>query len=177
MMPYLNRIAAAVSFVGCVVVANVMTANLGLVPLYGSLAVTAGTFIAGLALLVRDWLDEAAGRRWVLGAILTGAALSAAMTPGWRLALASGLAFTLSETADWGVYRPLRERGWARAAMASNVVGGVVDSLLFLAVAGFPLWPGVPVQAAVKVAVTGLFVALAVVARAVLRNRVRPEGA
>jgi queuosine precursor transporter len=172
-----NRLLAFVAFIGCVVSANVLTAHLGLVPLAFGLMVTAGTFTAGLALLVRDWLDDAGGRRWVLAAIVAGAGLSWAMTPGWRLALASGLAFVLSESADWAVYGPLRDRGWARAAMASNVVGAVVDSLLFLAVAGFPLWPGVPVQAAVKVAVTGLFVALAVVARAVLRDRLRPEGA
>lgn len=162
---------AFLSFVGCVVAANVLTANLGLV-----LGVTAGTFTAGLALLVRDWLDEVAGRAWILAAIATGAALSYAMTPGYRLALASAVAFTLSESVDWGVYRPLRHRGWARAAVASNVVGAAVDSALFLAIAGFPL-VGVPLQTAVKAAVTTVFVFLVVVARAVLRNRVRPEGA
>lgn len=167
------RWAAAAVFVGCVVSANLLTVRYGL--MLG--LVTAGTFTAGLALLVRDWLDDVAGRLWVLAAIVAGAALSYVMTPGWRLALASGLAFAVSELADWAVYRPLRARGWARAAMASNVVGAVLDSLLFLSVAGFPLWPGVPVQTAVKVTVTGLFVAVAVVGRAVLRYRVRPEGA
>jgi uncharacterized PurR-regulated membrane protein YhhQ (DUF165 family) len=168
----MNRLLAFVSFVACVVAANVMTARLGLV-----LGVTAGTFTAGLALLVRDWLDEVAGWRWILGAIAVGAGLSFAMTPGYRLALASGLAFTLSELVDWSVYRPLRHRGWAPAAVASNIVGALVDSTLFLAVAGFPLWPGIPVQTAVKGAVTTAFVVLVVVARAVLRDRLRPEGA
>jgi uncharacterized PurR-regulated membrane protein YhhQ (DUF165 family) len=169
-------LAPAGVFIGCVLAANVLTARLGLVPIMAGLAVTAGTFTAGLALLVRDWLDEAGGYRWVALAILIGGALSAWLAGG-RLALASGLAFAVSELVDWGVYRPLRRRGWAKAATASNVVGAVVDSWLFLAVAGFPLWPGVPVQVAVKVAVTGLFVGLAVVVRAVLRDRVRPEGA
>jgi uncharacterized PurR-regulated membrane protein YhhQ (DUF165 family) len=168
----MNRLLAFVSFVACVVAANVMTARLGLV-----LGVTAGTFTAGLALLVRDWLDEVAGWRWILGAIGVGAGLSFAMTPGYRLALASGLAFTLSELVDWSVYRPLRHRGWVPAAVASNIVGALVDSTLFLAVAGFPLWPGIPVQTAVKGAVTTAFVVLVVVARAVLRDRLRPEGA
>jgi uncharacterized PurR-regulated membrane protein YhhQ (DUF165 family) len=168
----MNRLLAFVSFVACVVAANVMTARLGLM-----LGVTAGTFTAGLALLVRDWLDEVAGWRWILGAIAVGAGLSFAMTPGYRLALASGLAFTLSELVDWSVYRPLRHRGWVPAAVASNIVGALVDSTLFLAVAGFPLWPGIPVQTAVKGAVTTAFVVLVVVARAVLRDRLRPEGA
>lgn len=172
----MNRLAAFGSFIGCVVVANVLTAEFGLLQWYG-VAVTAGTFTAGLALLVRDWLDEAAGRRWVLAGILTGAVLSAVLTSSWRLALASGLAFGLSELADWAVYRPLRRRGWARAALASNTVGAPVDSLLFLAVAGFPVWPAAATQTAVKLAVTGLFLAGVVMARAVLRDRLRPESA
>lgn len=172
-----RALVPATAFVGCVVAANILTSRYGLVPLGLGLVVSAGTFTAGLALLVRDWLDEAGGRVWVLVAIVAGAAVSAATTPGWRLALASGLAFSVSEMADWAVYRPLRARGWAKAAVASNVAGAVVDSLLFLSVAGFPLWPGVPAQTAVKVAVTSLFVAVVVVARAVFRDRVRPEGA
>jgi len=103
--------------------------------------------------------------------------LSAGLTPGWRLALASGVAFTLSELADWAVYRPLRERGWVPAAVASNIVGAIVDSAVFLAIAGFPLWPGVPVQAAVKGAVTTFVVVLVVVGREVLRDRLWSEGA
>jgi len=169
----MNRVAAALAFVACVVSANLLTAQYGLV--FG--VVTAGTFTAGLALLVRDWLDEAGGRWWVLAAIAVGAALSAGLTPGWRLALASGVAFTLSELADWAVYRPLRERGWVPAAVASNIAGAVVDSAVFLAIAGFPLWPGIATQSAIKGAVTTLFVCLVVVGREVLRDRFWSEGA
>lgn len=169
----MKRILLAAAFVGCVLSANLLTARYGLV--FG--VVTAGTFTAGLALLVRDGLDEVAGRPWILGAIAAGAALSYAMTPGWRLAVASGLAFVVSELVDWGVYRPLRRRGWVAASVTSNIVGALVDSALFLAVAGFPLWPGVPVQTAIKGAVTTAFVCLVVVARAVLRDRLRPESA
>jgi uncharacterized PurR-regulated membrane protein YhhQ (DUF165 family) len=48
------------------------------------------------------------------------------------LALASGIAFLASELADLSVYEPLRRRGWWQAVAASNVVGLVVDSALFL---------------------------------------------
>jgi queuosine precursor transporter len=66
-------------------------------------------------------------------AILVGAGLSALVTP--QFALASGTAFLLSELADFSVYTPLRQHYWIGAVVASNVVGLVVDSALFLMLA------------------------------------------
>lgn len=57
-------------------------------------------------------------------------ALSATLSA--QLALASGLAFLFSELADFAVYSPLRQRHWLGAVVASNTVGVVVDSALFL---------------------------------------------
>ena len=45
----------------------------------------------------------------------------------------------MAELADMAVYTPLRDRGWARAVLASNVVGGILDTLIFLWLAGFPI--------------------------------------
>lgn len=165
------KVVAALLFVGLVVAANWMTARYGMV----AGLVTAGTFAAGLVLLVRDWLQEAGGRWWVIGAIAAGALISVWMSSP-ALALASGAAFAVSELADFAVYTPLRQRSKAAAMVASNSVGAVVDSLLFLWLAGFPLaqWG---TQSAVKVAVTLPFILAVVVGHAVLRNRVRPESA
>lgn len=162
---------AALTFVALVVAANWMTAKYGMV----AGLVTAGTFAAGLVLLVRDWLQEAGGRWWVVGAIATGALVSVWMSSP-ALAIASGVAFAVSELADFAVYTPLRKRSQVAAMGLSNVAGAIVDSLLFLSSAGFPLasWG---TQSAVKVAVTVPFILAVVVGRAVLRNRVRPEGA
>ena len=49
--------------------------------------------------------------------------------------MASAVAFLLSELADFAVYQPLRERRWLLAVFASNVVGLVIDSILFLQIA------------------------------------------
>lgn len=163
-------------FVALAVAANVLTTELGMVQVGFGLVTTAGTFAAGLVLLARDALQDAAGRWWVVAAIAAGAGLSAWLA-GPALALASGVAFAVSELADAAVYTPLRRRGWARAAFASGVVGSVVDSVLFLWLAGFPLWAALPGQLLVKVGVTAAVVLAVVVARAVLRNRIRPEGA
>jgi queuosine precursor transporter len=163
------KVLASLLFVGLVAAANWMTARYGMV----AGLVTAGTFAAGLTFLVRDWLQEAGGRWWVVGAIVAGAGLSVWLSSP-ALALASGVAFLVSETADFAVYTPLRKRSPAAAMALSNTVGAVVDSLLFLSLAGFPLasWA---TQSAVKVAVTLPFVA-AVMGYQVLRNRVRPAG-
>ncbi len=130
------RLLALAAFAGCIVATNAATASLGAVAWFG-VAATAGTWLAGLSFVARDWMHETGGPKWVALALAVGAALSALMSP--TLALASAVAFTLSETADWAVYAPLRSRGKVRAALASNVVGSVVDSAAFLLLAGFPL--------------------------------------
>jgi queuosine precursor transporter len=169
----LLAVAPALTFVGLVVASNILTAEYGL--LFGFVA--AGTFTAGLVLAARDAVRETAGVWWSLGCIAAGCAVSAVMA-GPALALASGAAFALSELADTAVYEPLRKRGRVTALAWSNLVGSVVDSVLFLWLAGFPLWPAVAGQVGVKwVVAVGLPLAAVGVARAVLRNRVRAEGA
>lgn len=128
---------AAGVYIAAILAANWLTNRYGFVSVVG-VGMTAGTIAAGVALGARDALQDTAGRLAVLAAILVGAALSWWLsTP--VLALASGAAFLVSEAADMAVYTPLRRRGWARAVVASNVVGGIVDTLVFLTLAGFPV--------------------------------------
>ena len=63
-------------------------------------------------------------------AILIAAGLSALLDPS--LALASGAAVLLAEGLDLFVYTPLQRRHLVLAVVASNLVGLVVDSLVFL---------------------------------------------
>ena len=152
----MNRraVIAFTAFVTIVIAANWATSQLGLVTWLG-LTATAGTWLAGFAFVARDYLQEDGGKRWVVAAILIGAAISALFSPA--LALASGVAFLVSEFADFAVYTPLRDSGRTRAAIASNVVGAVVDTVLFLWIAGFPL-SGTATQVLVKVGTTTVFV-------------------
>jgi hypothetical protein len=128
----------AFAYVSTVVLANVLTSNLGLVSAGFALLVPAGTYAAGLALGVRDALQDIAGVWWVLAGIAAGTVLSFVLGDG-RIALASGAAFLLSELLDLAVYTPLRQHGWRRAVVASNLVGSVVDTMLFLWLAGFAI--------------------------------------
>jgi uncharacterized PurR-regulated membrane protein YhhQ (DUF165 family) len=100
------------------------------VPVGFGLLAPAGVYFAGLAFTLRDLTQESLGRGWTFGAIGAGAALSALVST--QFAIASGAAFLFSESADFLVYTPLRQRSWMAAILASNVVGLVVDSGLFL---------------------------------------------
>jgi len=110
--------------------ANWLVVTLGPVPVGLGLLAPAGVYAAGLTFTLRDLTQDSLGKRPVILAILLGALLSGALS--MQLALASGTAFLLSEIADLFVYTPLRQRRWLLAVAASNVVGFVVDSTLFL---------------------------------------------
>lgn len=138
------------AYLAVIVLANWMTAAYGLVPIGFGLAVTAGTFAAGAALVLRDAVQVNAGRFVAIGAIVVGALVSAwTSTPA--IALASGVAFLVSEAVDMAVFTPLRERGLARAVVVSSIVSAPVDTVLFLAIAGFGVtWQAVLGQFFVK---------------------------
>jgi uncharacterized PurR-regulated membrane protein YhhQ (DUF165 family) len=131
----INKIIFSAAFIGCIVGANWALSTFGLVPVGFGLVAPAGVFFAGLSFGVRDAVQEVGGRAWTVGLIVVGAALSALIDP--QLALASGTAFLLGELADLCVYSPLRERAWMGAVVASNAVGSIVDSVVFLSLAGF----------------------------------------
>jgi uncharacterized PurR-regulated membrane protein YhhQ (DUF165 family) len=122
--------AALGGYMLTVVAANAAISLVGLVPVGFGLTAPAGVYFAGLAFTLRDAVQETLGRRWVVAAIVVGALLSALLSA--QLALASAVAFLLSELADFAVYTPLRERTWLGAVAASNTVGALVDSALFL---------------------------------------------
>lgn len=155
------KILAAAGFLACILAANYVTTQYGMVSVGFGLVATAGTYLAGLSFVLRDAVQDAMGRWAVVPLIVIGAGLSYLVSDPF-IALASGVAFLVSELADLAVYTPLRRRGYIRAAVASNVVGAFVDTFLFLSIAGFPLvgWQG---QMVGKLAITAAVV-LAVVA-------------
>jgi uncharacterized PurR-regulated membrane protein YhhQ (DUF165 family) len=102
-----------------------------LVPVLPGLAAPSGVLVIGAALVLRDLVQRRLGVFVSALAILVGAALSAQLAPP-ALVIASALAFLLSEFADLAVYTPLARRGLVLAAIASGLVGLVVDSIVFL---------------------------------------------
>jgi hypothetical protein len=166
----------AVAYIATVVLANWLTEHYGLVPVGFGLLVTAGTFAAGATLLARNITQDLTGRLVIIGLMLTGCALSWWLASP-QLAVASAVAFALSESVDMGIYSPLRERGWSRAVMAASLVAAVVDTFVFLYLAGFPITAdAVTGQLLVKVGISWLVALIVGVSSAVLRQSNLGEG-
>jgi len=147
---------AIVGYIGTIVLANWMTTTFGLVPIGLGLADTAGTFAAGFALILRDSVQVTAGRLTVLAAILAGCAVSYLVSDPF-IALASAVAFLVSELVDLAVFTPLRRRSIARAVLVSSIVAAPVDTVLFLHIAGFGVtWQAVLGQFIVKTGLAAL---------------------
>lgn len=138
----LPALLALLALAACVLLANLFIANVGacvapggpcLIPVWPwpLLMAPSGVLWAGAALFARDTLHEAGGRAWVVAGIAIGAALSWWLAAP-ALALASGVAFGLSEFADYAVYSPLHQRSRPGAVLASGLVGSIVDSAVFL---------------------------------------------
>ena len=126
-------------FLASIFAANYLTAHYGFIPVGFGLTATAGTFAAGLALGLRDVIQDGIGRVGVVLLILLAALLSYAVAPA--LAVASGVAFLFGEMVDFGIYTPLRTRvgfagiKWARAVIIAGLFAAVVDTVLFLTIA------------------------------------------
>jgi|APSaa5957512535_1039671.scaffolds.fasta_scaffold27362_6 queuosine precursor transporter len=116
-----------------VVAANWTLNRYGFVSIGFGLIAPAGVYWAGLAFGLRDAVHEVGGRSFVLASIAVGGVLSYFIDPAF--AIASATAFILSEVADLAIYEPLRKKKWWLAVALSNIVGSVVDSLLFLYIA------------------------------------------
>lgn len=131
-------VTSALAFIGTVWAANYAIKHWGVVSVGFGLTAPAGVYFAGLAFTLRDVTHRILGRWVVIGCILVGAGLSYVLEANLdlggpvSLAVASGLAFLLSEIADLSIYEPIRKRGWLPAVAASNAAGIVVDSALFL---------------------------------------------
>lgn len=128
-MKTLGYVTAA-AYIATVFGANWAIQRYGLVSVGFGLMAPAGVYFVGLAFTLRDVTQELLGRRIVIACILIGAAASWWIAPSF--AVASGTAFLASESADFFVYTPLAERSWLGAIAASNTVGLVIDSILFL---------------------------------------------
>jgi len=100
-------------------------------PFGASLMAPSGVLMIGIALVLRDLVQRRLGVGYSASAVVAGAMLSAMVAPP-ALALASGIAFLISEFADLAVYTPLARRRLIAAVVASSLAGLVVDSVVFL---------------------------------------------
>lgn len=135
--------ALTIAYIGTIFAANWFIGHVGkqyapdgphVIPVGFGLEAPSGVLWVGVALVLRDVIQQLRGRAWSIEAMLVGVAVSYLVAP--NLAFASAFAFGLSETADLFVYTPLIRSGRVVVAvMASSTVGLVVDSAVFLLLA------------------------------------------
>lgn len=129
----LSGVLYATGYLASIVLAAVAVEKIGPVPVGFGLVAPAGAYVIGVTMVLRDLTQDKIGPRWTGLAMLVGAALSVFVSPA--LALAAAAAFVVSEAADMAVYTPLRKKSLVGAVLASNAVGIILDSFIFLYIA------------------------------------------
>lgn len=131
----------AAAFVGTVILANWLASTYIVhVPFTPYLA-PAGVFAIGAILVLRDWMQQAFGLWktmplvYAAGLISWGVGDAAGWTTLQKIAVASIVAFTVSETVEALVFTPIRKRNLALGVGLSGTVGLVLDSYIFLTLA------------------------------------------
>ncbi len=124
--------------------ANVVTASLAPIQL-GYLIIPAGSFLIGATFIFRDLVQNAIGRKYTYGIIAAAMILSVATSyylgdTLWIVG-ASALTFLFSETTDTEIYTRLKLPMSLRV-LYSGIVGGVVDSVVFVIIGLSPLGAG-----------------------------------
>jgi queuosine precursor transporter len=130
-----------VLFVALVLLANWLASRFVVhVPLTPYLA-PAGVFCIGGVLVLRDWMQQVGGLARTMALTYAAGLLSWVVgdLTGWtslqKIAVASVVAFTVSETIEAVVFTPIRRRSLTTGVALSATVGNAVDSLIFLTLA------------------------------------------
>ncbi|WP_078410132.1 VUT family protein [Priestia abyssalis] len=151
-----------------IVMANFVTAAFA--PLHvGMFIVPMGTLLIGATFILRDLVQNKYGRKktyMIIGAALLLSAVASYLHGDTLLIVAaSAVSFAVSETTDTEIYTRLRlPMAWR--VFYSGIVGGLLDSIIFVVIALSPLganflpWEAVPAaiigQVLVKTAIQGL---------------------
>ena len=121
-------------------IAAVVLANFS-VWFFGPVSTPINAFLfIGLDFIVRDKLQDLwTGRHLFpkMGALIgAGALITFLLNPdAGRIAAASCIAFSISNSVDWGVYYMIRKKPWLVRANVSNFFAAGADSLIFPTIA------------------------------------------
>ncbi len=140
-----------------IVTANVVTARFA--PLeFAMFIVPMGSFFIGATFIFRDLVQNKYGRKKTYGFIILALVLSAAVSYSLGdtliIVAASALSFLVAETADTEIYTRLKlPMAWR--VFYSGIVGGFLDSAVFVVVGLSPIGAGFVPWAAVPAAIVG----------------------
>jgi uncharacterized PurR-regulated membrane protein YhhQ (DUF165 family) len=137
-----KKIPLIILYLATIPVANWMISNVGTqyfpggphtIPVGFGYNAPSGVLMIGIAMFLRDIVQNVYGRKATLVAIAVGVLLSYAVNPA--VATASAIAFACGELADFLVYTKLRDKTLVGAVISSGVIGGFIDSFIFLQIA------------------------------------------
>ncbi|MBQ4899866.1 VUT family protein [Paenibacillus sp. Marseille-P2973] len=161
----MKKVVVVLCYLLAIVSANVVTAST--VPFqFGIFIVPAGTFIIGLTFILRDFVQSLIGKKktyyTISCAIVLSAISSYALGDTLWIVFASILTFLVSETTDTEIYSRLRLPFAWRVAY-SGIVGGFLDSIIFVVVGLSPLGANFLPWSAVGYAIIGQIIVKTVV--------------
>jgi queuosine precursor transporter len=131
----------AVAFTGLVVLANWLASKYLITVPLTDLVAPAGVLAIGAVLVLRDWIQALHGLWKSLPLVYAAGLISyvVGIAAGWtslqKIALASVIAFTVSETVEALVFTPLRRRHLSLGVLLSGFAGNALDSWIFLSIA------------------------------------------
>ena len=138
-LTHLLRLRWTLVYVLLIPLVNWSFAHVPTVPLPDGGAWSPMAVVTGLVLVFRDFAQREVGH-WIFIPLLIGIAISFGMAPP-QIAVASALAFAVSEMIDWLIFtlskRPLSER-----VLLSSAISAPLDSAVFWLLASFAV-PGV----------------------------------
>jgi len=132
---------AVTGFLGSIPFANWWLANNGMwdAPVLGMLP--SALWVVAISFVLRDLAQITLGRKFAWAAIAVGTVLSWWLANP-MLAVASGVAFLISESTDAAIFTPLADRGrFLLGVTISGYAAGFIDSAVFLRIA-FGSWAG-----------------------------------
>lgn len=146
-----------VLYLAAIVTANIITAALA--PLvFGAFIVPMGTLFIGATFILRDLVQRKHGRKKTYGFIVLALVISAISSYllGDTLAIvaASAISFLIAETTDTEIFTRLKA-SLAKRVFFSGLVGGTLDSAVFVIVGLSPIGAGFLPWAAVPAAILG----------------------
>lgn len=119
-------VIAVIFYVAAMIAANLLVSHFG-----PSVTALNAFFLIGLDLALRDWLHLRLTALRLGALILFTSVLTYLLNPAAvSIAVASSIAFMASAFADWLAFSKVRGT-WLKRAYWSNVVGALVDSILF----------------------------------------------
>jgi queuosine precursor transporter len=151
-----------------IVTANVVTAAFAPLTM-GMFIVPMGTFLIGATFIFRDLVQNKYGRKktymFIGLALLVSAVVSSILGDTLNIVFASAVSFAIAETTDTEIYSRLKLPMSLRV-LYSGIVGGILDSAIFVVLGLSPLganflpWEAVPAailgQVIVKTIIQGI---------------------